>query len=458
MSDFYSNGTRWGSIDNNGEIFSSTGTYLGTLDEQGKFRDSHGHYMGSINSKGEIYDSSYKYLGSVWSNGELHNDVGDYIGMFPYHNGRIGKFSLNGSETNNRSDNENISKPEPRKPEPRKPEPRKPGPIISPTSTDDVAAFFIYGLGFLLILAGYLKIKETLYTPYVIILIPLSVISALMFLLTTDETNYTAWEGTKPLFLINFTLCIAWTLVLNILILNQDITWAVVDILVNYLVSSLVFAAVMTILSLIVSIILKMICSEGVLKFLLLIFAIFTCVLIVVYTAKLRNLFDYWDDPITTETTTETSTPVSPIIEDKVKQISANYNDIQNNLDSMAIDTYETGKLYYYHEDIAKMIVYTYDGNYTMEAFYKDLAPNFIYLEEKNTGEEYRFYYDDEHLIRYIDSDGNITDYKNGLDVSTYYSDESDESELYFDAYQTADSVIVSDSSLISTQESSTED
>lgn len=29
MSDFYSNGTRWGSIDNNGEIFSSTGTIWG---------------------------------------------------------------------------------------------------------------------------------------------------------------------------------------------------------------------------------------------------------------------------------------------------------------------------------------------------------------------------------------------------------------------------------------------
>ena len=40
MSDFYSNGTRWGRIDNDGRIYSSDSTYLGRIYNDGRFYDS----------------------------------------------------------------------------------------------------------------------------------------------------------------------------------------------------------------------------------------------------------------------------------------------------------------------------------------------------------------------------------------------------------------------------------
>ena len=48
MSDFFKDGSRWGSIDSSGSIYASDGTYLGSLDKFGKFHDSSGTYMGSI--------------------------------------------------------------------------------------------------------------------------------------------------------------------------------------------------------------------------------------------------------------------------------------------------------------------------------------------------------------------------------------------------------------------------
>lgn len=94
MSDFFKDGSRWGSIDSSGSIYASDGTYLGSLDKFGKFHDSSGTYMGSIDSQGKIRNYKGDYLGSVWSNGEVHNDRGDYIGMFPYYNGKIGQFQI----------------------------------------------------------------------------------------------------------------------------------------------------------------------------------------------------------------------------------------------------------------------------------------------------------------------------------------------------------------------------
>ena len=44
MSDFFKDGSRWGSIDSSGSIYASDGTYLGSLDKFGKFHDSSGTY------------------------------------------------------------------------------------------------------------------------------------------------------------------------------------------------------------------------------------------------------------------------------------------------------------------------------------------------------------------------------------------------------------------------------
>lgn len=44
------------------------------------------------------------------------------------------------------------------------------------------------------------------------------------------------------------------------------------------------------------------------------------------------------------------------------------------------------------------MLLYTYQDCYTMEAFYEDLMPNFIYLKDNDTDEEYRYYYDVDSL------------------------------------------------------------
>ena len=111
MSDFFKDGSRWGSIDSSGSIYASDGTYLGSLDKFGKFHDSSGTYMGSIDSQGKIRNYKGDYLGSVWSNGEVHNDRGDYIGMFPYYNGKIGQFQIgnnnDSASSNNNSDYNN---------------------------------------------------------------------------------------------------------------------------------------------------------------------------------------------------------------------------------------------------------------------------------------------------------------------------------------------------------------
>lgn len=46
MSDFFKDGSRWGSIDSSGSIYASDGTYLGSLDKFGKFHDSSWHLYG----------------------------------------------------------------------------------------------------------------------------------------------------------------------------------------------------------------------------------------------------------------------------------------------------------------------------------------------------------------------------------------------------------------------------
>lgn len=443
MSDFYSNGTRWGRIDNDGRIYSSDGTYLGRIYNDGKFYDSSYTYMGSIDKNGKIRNYKGDYLGSVWANGELHNDRGDYIGMFPYYNGRIGEFPIGGD---NPDPGDSPQPPQPPEPGPNPNPNPDPDPPPTPTTTGGNEILII--LGIILVVGGYLKIKEVIHTPYIFILIPLSIISSLLL---KDELSND--DCMKELFIFNYILCNLWTIVLNYVIFGNDIFITISDLLVNYLVANLVFAGVMTIISFILGIFFASL-SDGLRKFLLLFFCIVTCVLIVVYANKLKDTLGPNDDPppttaTSTEKTTETTNDSESMsIEDKIDNIASNYNNIQDNLDSMDVDRYEEGKVYYSEGSIKKMLLYTYQDCYTMEAFYEDSMPNFIYLKDNDTDEEYRYYYDNEQLIRYIDSDGQATNYEDGLDVSTDDVDDSEESEMYFDAYQAADSVSAANSPL----------
>lgn len=465
MSDFYSNGTRWGRIDNDGRIYSSDSTYLGRIYNDGRFYDSNYTYMGSIDENGEIRNYKGKYLGSIQSNGELLNDLGEYIGMFPYYNGRIGEFSTNHtSSTNNDTStkkNETSSTTDKNEKSSTTPQTTSnsggssvPTPVLLPE--DDLGFYIVLILGIILVVGGYLKIKEVIHTPYIIILIPLSIISTVLFLLAEEKESST-WDKIKPLFIINFTLCVLWTVILNYIIFERDIFMTISEVLINYLVANLVFASVMTIISLIINSIFEHLIdySEGFLKFLLLFFCVFTCILIAVHANKLKDTLGPNNGPppttaTTTEGTTETSSDSESIsIEDKIDNIASNYNNIQANLDSMDVDRYEEGKVYSYEDSIKKMLLYTYQDCYTMEAFYDEYTmPNFIYLKDNNTDEEYRYYYYNEQLIRYIDSDGQATNYEDGLDVSTDDVDDSEESEMYFDAYQAADSVSAANSPL----------
>lgn len=464
MSDFYSNGTRWGRIDNDGRIYSSDSTYLGRIYNDGRFYDSSYTYMGSIDENGEIWNYKGDYLGSIQSNGELLNDLGEYIGMFPYYNGRIGKFSTNhtSSTNNDTSTKKNETSSTTSKNETSSTTPQTtsnsggssvPTPVLLPE--DDLGFYIVLILGIILVFGGYLKIKEVIHTPYIIILIPLSIISTVLFLLAEEEESST-WDKIKPLFIINFTLCVLWTVILNYIIFERDIFLTIGEVLINYLVANLVFASVMTIISLIINSIFEYLIdySEGFLKFLLLFFCVFTCILIAVHANKLKDTLGPNDDPppttaTSTEKTTETTNDSKSMsIENKIDNIASNYNNIQDNLDSMDVDRYEEGKVYYSEGSIKKMLLYTYQDCYTMEAFYEDLMPNFIYLKDNDTDEEYRYYYDNEQLIRYIDSDGQATNYEDGLDVSTDDVDDSEESEMYFDAYQAADSVSAANSPL----------
>ena len=130
----------------------------------------------------------------------------------------------------------------------------------------------------------HLKIKEVIHTPYIIILIPLSIISTVLFLLAEEEESSTC-DKIKPLFIINFTLWVLWTVILNYIIFERDIFVTISEVLINYLVANFVFASVMTIISLIINSIFEYLIdySEGFLKFLLLFFCVFTCILIAVH-------------------------------------------------------------------------------------------------------------------------------------------------------------------------------
>lgn len=165
MSDFYSNGTRWGRIDNDGRIYSSDGTYLGRIYNDGKFYDSSYTYMGSIDKNGKIRNYRGDYLGSIQSNGELLNDLGEYIGMFPYYNGRIGKFSTN--HTSSTNNDTSTKKNETSSTTPQTTSNSGGSSISTPVllPEDDLGFYIVLILGIILVFGGYLKIKEVIHTP-----------------------------------------------------------------------------------------------------------------------------------------------------------------------------------------------------------------------------------------------------------------------------------------------------
>lgn len=300
MSDFFKDGSRWGSIDSSGSIYASDGTYLGSLDKFGKFHDSSGTYMGSIDSQGKIRNYKGDYLGSVWSNGEVHNDRGDYIGMFPYYNGKIGQFQIgnNNDSTsfNNNSDYNNGN--------------QTTGSSTTHTSTggDSITPASLSSDGDIL---DVIK--------FVVIII----IGALIFSILSD-----CFYTVKELFISPYS---------SILLLLSLVAPAIAGTI-----------------------------------------------------SKKEN---------------------------KINQIKTDYYDIENNLDSMESDSSDGATFYYRNNTLTKMVDTVYQDNYTVEVSYKNSKPFFIFMKSNDDNSEYRYYYFNGKLIRYIDENGEVSDYEDGTDI-----------------------------------------
>lgn len=116
----------------------------------------------------------------------------------------------------------------------------------------------------------------------------------------------------------------------------------------------------------------------------------------------------------------------SSLHEEKIENIKAEYDKIENALDGMR--TQETGGTTRYIDEterIRKIIAPAgvYDNSntpivaqYKAEFSYKDDELIFAYVT--NGEEEYRFYMDGYSCLRYIDADGNVQDYEDGVDAS----------------------------------------
>lgn len=477
MADFFKDGSRWGSIDSTGSIYSSDGTYLGSLDKFGKFHDSSGTYLGSIDSQGKIYNYHGTYLGSIWSNGQVYNSHGDYIGMFPYYNGNLGNFST-GNDINygysNTSDQNNNNKEH-----------------INSTSTSagvapptiphsgegsifDVIGFTIVlcigAVVFFILSDCFYTVKELFISPYSSILLLLSFVTpALVGSLSKKEAGTTDYV---VLYLVNYALCLAWSIIFT-LILQMTAIYSVFI----FALDSLIFALVMTIISVLFHTMLDKVIlknkniSDFNWSILLISFSAVTCILAIIL--GFQNMFqlnhrlqwdkrphsyapyeatteysdedtesydsteddsdsfsddseiysedssdDSWDDSSDdsfNENSNGDSSWDSISFNDKIKQIKTDYYDIEDNLDSMETESGNGSTFYYQNNTLAKVVDTTYQDGCTVEVSYKNSKPFFIFMGT-DEGAEYRYYYFNGKLIRYIDEDGTISDYEDGTD------------------------------------------
>lgn len=145
------------------------------------------------------------------------------------------------------------------------------------------------------------------------------------------------------------------------------------------------------------------------------------------YTAIPSDSIEPKAYPVTNENSKsdKTSKTKSDAVEfdDKIANIVEMYNKIQNNLDSYTKKEVTDGYKFYKGDVLKKITIdkkhgYKYSEeceNCQIEFFYHQEEPFFIFVTDRN-GWERRYYYDDQKLIRYIDEDGEKTDYKKGID------------------------------------------
>lgn len=252
MSDFFKDGSRWGSIDSSGSIYASDGTYLGSLDKFGKFHDSSGTYMGSIDSQGKIRNYKGDYLGSVWSNGEVHNDRGDYIGMFPYYNGKIGQFQIGNNNDSASSNNNSNYNNDNQTTGSSTTHTSTGGGSITPASLSsegdilDVIKFVVIiiigALIFSILSDCFYTVKELFISPYSSILLLLSLVAPAIAGTISKKEN--AAKEFPLLYLINYALCLLWSIIFT-LILQMTAVYSVFI----FALDSVIFALAMTIIS-----------------------------------------------------------------------------------------------------------------------------------------------------------------------------------------------------------------
>lgn len=128
---------------------------------------------------------------------------------------------------------------------------------------------------------------------------------------------------------------------------------------------------------------------------------------------------DSWNDSSdsSNENNNEESSWDSISFEDKINQIKTDYYDIENNLDSMESDSGDGATFYYRNNTLTKMVDTVYQDNYTVEVSYKNSKPFFIFMKSNDDNSEYRYYYFNGKLIRYIDENGEVSDYEDGTDI-----------------------------------------
>ena len=128
---------------------------------------------------------------------------------------------------------------------------------------------------------------------------------------------------------------------------------------------------------------------------------------------------DSWNDSSdsSNENNNEESSWDSISFEDKINQIKTDYYDIENNLDSMESDSSDGATFYYRNNTLTKMVDTVYQDNYTVEVSYKNSKPFFIFMKSNDDNSEYRYYYFNGKLIRYIDENGEVSDYEDGTDI-----------------------------------------
>ena len=107
-------------------------------------------------------------------------------------------------------------------------------------------------------------------------------------------------------------------------------------------------------------------------------------------------------------------------VESEVEKIRKWYYNTQDNLDSYMQGEDPNFSFYYEEGFPVKIVVKSgYDGEkYTREYFYKDKELYFAFVYNKS--EEYRFYFKDGELIRYIDKNKKTFDYGNLDSYSTW--------------------------------------